>query len=54
MTVAAGLDVGKANLDVSIAEGPVIRFDNTAKGITKLLKDLALARRGTPWVPQSS
>ena len=36
MTVAAGVDVGKANLDVSIAEGPVIRFDNTAKGITKL------------------
>ena len=38
MTVAAGVDVGKANLDVSIAEGPVIRFDNTAKGTTKLVK----------------
>ena len=40
MTVAAGVDVGKANLDISIAEGPVTRFDNTAKGITKLLKHL--------------
>ena len=40
MTVVAGVDVGKANLDVSIAEGTVVRFDNTAKGITKLLKHL--------------
>ena len=40
MAAVAGVDVGKANLDVSIAEGPVIRFDNTAKGITKLLKYL--------------
>ena len=46
MTVAAGVDVGKANLDVSIAEGPVIRFDNTAKGITKLLKHLRSRSRG--------
>ena len=40
MALAAGVDVGKANLDVSIAEGPVVRFDNTAKGITKLVKHL--------------
>ena len=38
--MVAGVDVGKANLDVSIAEGPVVRFDNTAKGITKLVKHL--------------
>ena len=40
MAVAAGVDVGKVNLDVSLAEGPVVRFDNTAKGITKLVKHL--------------
>ena len=32
MVVVAGVDVGKANLDVSISEGPVLRFDNTARG----------------------
>ena len=46
MALAAGVDVGKINLDVSIAAGPVVRFDNTAKGITKLVKQ----RWGTsPW-----
>ena len=40
MVVTAGVDVGKASLDVSISEGPVIRFDNTVKGIGKLLKHL--------------
>ena len=40
MAAVSGVDVGKANLDVSIAECPVIRFDNTAKGITKLLNHL--------------
>ena len=40
MVVTAGVDVGKASLDVSIYEGPVIRFDNTVKGIGKLLKHL--------------
>ena len=40
MVVVAGVDVGKANLDVSVSEGPVLRFDNTAKGITRLLKHL--------------
>ena len=48
MTMVAGIDVGKANLDVSISGGPVLRFDNTASGITKLRKhlqeqDIALA-----------
>ena len=33
MAVVAGIDVGKANLDVSISEGPVFRFENTAKGL---------------------
>ena len=40
MTMVAGIDVGKANLDVSVSGGPVLRFDNTATGITKLRKDL--------------
>ena len=40
MVVIAGIDVGKASLDVSISEGPVIRFDNTVKGIGKLEKHL--------------
>lgn len=39
--IVAGIDVGKANLDVSVAEGPVIRFDNTMESISKLLKHLA-------------
>ncbi len=41
MAVVAGVDVGKASLDVSVSEGPVLRFDNTTKGITKLLRHLA-------------
>ena len=40
MVTVAGVDVSKANLDVSVSEGPVVRFDNTTKGITKLLKHL--------------
>ena len=40
MVVIAGVDVGKASLDVSISEGPVIRFDNTARGNGKLLRHL--------------
>ncbi len=39
--IVAGIDVGKASLDVSVAEGPVNRFDNTVEGISKLLKHLA-------------
>ena len=40
MVVIAGLDVGKASLDISASEGPVVRFDNTVKGIGRLLKYL--------------
>ena len=40
MVVVAGIDVGKVNLDASVSEGPVIRFDNTAAGLTRLLKHL--------------
>ena len=40
MAVVAGVDVAKSSLDVSVSEGPVLQFDNTAKGITKLLKHL--------------
>ena len=40
MEVVAGIDVGKVSLDVSVSEGPVLRFDNTAKSITRLLKYL--------------
>ena len=39
--IVAGIDVGKASLDVSVAEGSVNRFDNTMEGISKLLKHLA-------------
>ena len=41
MAVVAGVDVAKASLDVSVSGGPVLWFDNTAKGMTKLLKHLA-------------
>ena len=41
MAAVAGVDVSKDSLDVSVSEGPVLRFDNSAKGITKLLKHLA-------------
>ena len=40
MTKAAGINVGKANLHVSASGGPVVRFDNAATDITKLLKHL--------------
>ncbi len=40
MTVVVGVDVGKANLEVSVSEGPVVRFENTTSGITRLLKHL--------------
>ena len=38
--VAVGVDIGEVNLDVSVSEGPVIQFDNTAVGVTKLLRYL--------------
>jgi transposase len=37
MKVAAGIDVGKAQLDVSVAAGAVRRFANSAAGITALV-----------------
>ena len=40
MTVVVGVDVGKANLDTSVSEGPMVRFDNTTAGITSLLRHL--------------
>jgi len=40
MAMVAGVDVGKASLEVSVAEGSVARFDNTAVGLTRLLKHL--------------
>ncbi len=39
--IVAGIDVGKASLEVSVAEGPVIRFDNAVEGISNFLKHLA-------------
>ncbi len=43
MKVVAGIDVGKAQLDVSVAAGPVQRFANSAAGITALLRWLQRA-----------
>ena len=40
MVVVAGIDVSKATLDVSISEGPVIRFENSATGIRRLLRHM--------------
>lgn len=38
MEVVAGIDVGKAQLDVSVACGPVRSFANSAAGITALVR----------------
>lgn len=43
MKVVAGIDVGKAQLDVSVAEGPVRGFANSTTGITALLRWLQRA-----------
>ena len=40
MVVVAGIDVSKATLDVSISEGPVLSFENSATGIRRLLKHM--------------
>ena len=40
MVVVAGIDVSKATLDVSISEGPVIHFENSATGIRRMLKHM--------------
>ena len=34
MKVVVGVDVGKANLDVSVSEGSVLRLDSTKVDIT--------------------
>ena len=33
MVVVAGIDVSKATLEVSVSEGPVLSFENSAAGI---------------------
>ena len=43
MKVVAGIDVGKAQLDVSIAEGPVRGFANNTTSITALVRWLQRA-----------
>ena len=40
MVVVAGADVSKATLEVSVSEGPVLRFDNSATGIRRLLRHM--------------
>ena len=40
MIVVAGVDVSKATLEVSVSEGPVLRFDNSATGIRRLLRHM--------------
>ena len=43
MVVVAGIDVSKATLEVSVSEGPVLRFENSATGIRRLLRHLERA-----------
>ena len=40
MVVVAGIDVSKATLEVSVSEGSVLRFDNSATGIRRLLRHM--------------
>ena len=40
MTAAPGINVDKANLDVSVSKDPVACFDNATTGITKLPQHL--------------
>ena len=40
MVVVAGIDVSKATLEVSISEGPVLSFENSATGIRRLLRHM--------------
>ena len=41
MKIVAGIDVGKASLEVSVSAGPVRSFDNTAAGVIGLREWLA-------------
>ena len=43
MVVVVGIDVSKATLDVSVSEGPVLGFENSATGIRRLLRHLERA-----------
>ena len=43
MVVVVGTDVSKATLDVSVSEGPVLGFENSATGIRRLLRHLERA-----------
>ena len=40
MVVVAGIDVSKATLEVSVSEGPVLSYENSATGIRRLLRYL--------------
>ena len=40
MLVVAGIDVSKATLEVSVSEGPVLSYENSATGIRNLLRHL--------------
>ena len=40
MVVVAGIDVSKATLEVSVSEGPVLSFENSATGIRRLLRHM--------------
>ena len=40
MVVVAGIDVSKATLEVSISEGPVLSFENSAADIRRLLRHM--------------
>ena len=40
MVVVAGIDVSKATLEVSVSEGPVLSYENSAAGIRSLLRHL--------------
>ena len=43
MVVVVGIDVSKATLDVSVSEGPVLSFENSATGIRRLLRHMERA-----------
>jgi hypothetical protein len=48
MVAVAGIDVSKASLDVSVAEGVVNRFHNTAQGFDAPQAHCATCGRKAP------
>lgn len=48
MVVVAGIDVPKAMLDVTLAEGPVYRFANSGPDLRRLLQHRGLLVRDYP------